>query len=101
MATDPRESLRKRFGQLVVEWKTGCGSSSDFNEMILHPAYQQIIGMGHAVLPLLFEELESAPDHWFWALTAITGVDPVLVQAHGFREAVEAWLAWGRVNKYL
>jgi len=40
-------------------------------------------------------EIQEEPDHWFAALTAITGEGPVQPQ-HDFDEAVEAWLEWGR-----
>lgn len=45
-------------------------------EMAMHPAYQRIIGLGPEVAPLLLRELERQPDHWFWALKALTGADP-------------------------
>ena len=35
--------------------------------------------MGKQALPLIFEELRRKPNHWFWALNAITGQDV----AHG------------------
>ena len=65
--------------------------------LTIHPAYQQIIGMGPAVVPLLLRELEREVDHWFWALKAITGADPVPPASRGkVREMAEAWLRWGR-----
>jgi hypothetical protein len=60
----------------------------------MHPAYQQIIGLGPAGVPLLLRELEREPDHWFWALRAITGEDPVPEEARGrLREMAAAWLS--------
>jgi hypothetical protein len=65
--------------------------------MVLHPAYQRIIGMGTAAVPFLLCELERRPDHWFWALTAITGADPVKPEHRGkLREMANAWLKWGK-----
>ena len=59
--------------------------------------YQQIIGLGPSVLPVLVGELAREPDHWFWALEAITGQNPVPAEAVGNVAAMtEAWLAWGR-----
>ena len=40
-------------------------------------SYQKIIGMGPAVVPLILSELQKEPDHWFWALEAITDENPV------------------------
>jgi hypothetical protein len=67
----------------------------------MHPAYQQIIGIGPAAVPLLLRELERDVDHWFWALKAITGVDPVPPASRGkVREMAAAWLRWGRDQGY-
>ena len=62
---------------------------------MLHPAYQRIIGMGWAVVPLLLNELQRQPDHWFWALQAITGEEPAR-GTETLQAAAEAWLNWGR-----
>jgi hypothetical protein len=61
----------------------------------MHPAYQQIIGMGVDALPLILRELEREPDHWFWALEAITGENPVPPTDRGrLNEMARAWLRW-------
>ena len=61
-----------RFQALVSEWRREVAWTSSSSEMAMHPAYQQIIGMGRVAVPLLLRELEQHPDHWFWALRAIT-----------------------------
>lgn len=87
--------LAKRFRSLAERWRKDTRYVSSIHEMVLHPAYQQIIGMGLEALPFIFHELERRPDHWFWALQAITGEDPV---PHGDRGNVAAmarhWLRW-------
>ena len=50
-------------------------------------SYQKIIGMGPAVVPLILSELETEPDHWFWALEAITDENPVSESDAGDVEA--------------
>ena len=66
----------------------------------MHPAYQQVIGMGWDVVPCILSELETAPDHWFWALTAITGQDPVLPDHRGkLRLMAQDWVRWGTANE--
>jgi hypothetical protein len=41
--------------------------------------------------------MEDRGGHWFWALKAIAGVDPVAPEDRGRVEAMrEAWLRWGR-----
>ena len=44
---------------------------SEPTKKLKHPAYQQIISMGEAALPLILRELERNKDHWFLALMAI------------------------------
>jgi hypothetical protein len=67
------------------------------------PAYQQIIGMGAAAVPLIMKELQNSldqPDHWFWALSMITRADPIPVEMYGKHVAMaKAWIAWGEKHK--
>ena len=66
------------------------------------PPYQKIIGMGAAALPLIFQEMKVAPDHWFWALEAITGEDPVSPEHRGnVAEMTRACLSWARDRGYV
>jgi hypothetical protein len=93
--------LRERFDQLVIEWKKATRFSSSTREMAMHPAYQRIIGMGPAAVPFLLRELEVDPDHWFWALAAITGEDPVPPEDRGrLKRMAASWLNWGRQQGY-
>jgi hypothetical protein len=97
-----REQLRQRFDQLAAQWREDCKYSSFLTERAMHPAYQQIIGMGRGALPLIFEDLQRGPDHWFWALRAITGEDPVPPNSKGkLPEMTAAWLTWAREKQYV
>lgn len=89
------------FSALVNEWREeNCGVSST-NQISMHPAYQQIIGMGQAVIPLLLKELEKKTGRWFWALKSITREDPVPLEHRGnTKEMTKAWLDWGRQRGY-
>lgn len=98
-ATDP--ALERRFRDLVREWKEATQFTSSLTRMVTHPAYQQIIGMGREALPLLFAELCREPDHWFWALRAITGADPVPAEDRGKLGAMTAaWLGWAKEHGF-
>ena len=69
--------------------------------MAMHPAYQKIIGMGPRVIPLILAEIEHRPDHWFWALHSLTGVDPVPRESQGnLAKMAAAWLDWARTRGY-
>ena len=64
-------------------------------------AYQQIIGLGAPAIPLLLRELEREPDHWFWALKVLTGVNPVPQKSRGnIEEMAKHWVAWGKEQGY-
>lgn len=58
--------------------------------------------MGMPVVPLILEDLRHQPYHWFWALNAITGEQPVPQSAHGrVREMADAWINWGEQKKLI
>ncbi|MGD1072729.1 MAG: hypothetical protein ABSB15_21620 [Bryobacteraceae bacterium] len=77
---------------------------SSITEMSMCPSYQAIIGMGKSAVPLLLSQIQSEgddPDQWFWALSSITGVDPVNdVDRGDFSQMATAWLEWGRREGY-
>ena len=89
--------LEAEFRILVEQWKSETGTSSLVQHQVQHPAYQRIIGMGQQAVPLILREMQRRPDHWFWALHAVTGEQPASSGAT-FAEATEAWLAWGRTR---
>ena len=91
----PQSQAKQEFDQLVEIWKAETQIVSSVTEMVAHPAYQQIIGMGSAAVPLIIEQLTIEPDHWFSALKAITGEDPVPDDAKGdLDQMTKAWLEW-------
>ena len=96
-----RQGIAREFQELAETWRKETGHTSSITEMAMHPAYQRIIGLGKAVVPYLLRELEQRPDHWFWALNAITGVNPVKPENRGrVRRMAEDWLRWGREQRY-
>jgi hypothetical protein len=92
--------LERLFHEHVEKWKQETGHLSSITKTLSHPSYLRIIGLAqystnHELERLLLRELESEPDHWFDALTAITGEDPVRPE-YDFDESVNAWIEWGR-----
>ena len=86
-----------RFQVLADQWKAGTAYLSSTPAMVAHPAYQAIIALGRPALPLILRDLEREPAHWFEALQAITGADPVPRSDWGNVPAMRAaWLRWGR-----
>ena len=98
MSTTP--SLAQRFTDLATQWSQETGYHSNMTKRAMHPAYQQIIGMGPAVVPLILDEFRrGSVEDWFWALTAITGENPITeaIAGHVPRMA-DAWIAWGEAH---
>jgi len=92
-----QNSARERFQRLVAEWKEQSRHLSNTAQMAMLKPYQRIIGMGESALPLILEEMQRQPDHWFWALEAITQENPVQPEDAGrLQKMTEAWLAWAR-----
>jgi hypothetical protein len=101
-AITDQEDLETRFRTLVKQWKEDTEADSSIAQMTRHPAYQQIIGLGKPVIPLLLSELQRDADFWFVALQALTGVDPVPRKAAGkIQQMAKAWVKWGRQHGYI
>ena len=90
------EPIHRKFANLAATWKEEVGYTSSLSDLVLSPSYQRIIGLGPRVVPSILVALYREPDHWFWALNALTGVDPVPTSAAGDLAAMtKAWLHWG------
>jgi hypothetical protein len=95
------ESVEEKFTRLALVWDADTCYYSDTTRAVAHPAYQEIIGLGPAVVPLLLRDMERTHQHWFEALRKITGADPVPSSVAGrIPKMVAAWLQWGRENGY-
>lgn len=102
LATAVDTELRRQFESLSAQWKEESRYLSSTTEIATNPAYQRIIGMGMPVVPLILEDLRKQPYHWFWALNAITGEDPVPKSIRGrIREMADAWISWGVEKKLI
>ncbi len=91
-----------KFWELKEQWKECTAKLSSSAKIAMHPAYQQIIGMGQEAIPLILAEMRCEPDHWFWALKSITGGDPVLPKQKGrLKEMTKSWINWGIEQDYI
>ncbi len=94
--------LAERFRILTDEWKKRTMFLSNVSKIAQDPAYQEIIAMGEAAIPLILKELEHDLGHWFIALSRITGANPIPKASAGkVQEMAEAWLSWGREKGYI
>jgi len=99
---DNTPAVAQALSALIDRWRTETSQISSSTERILHPAYQQIIGMGPEVVPLLLKELRDNGGHWFWALSCITRENPVSDEDEGnVPKMRDVWLDWGKNKGYL
>ena len=92
-------ATQERFRALSSQWRQATRFLSADEDIAMHPAYQQIIGMGAKILPSILGELAARLDHWFWALEAIAGESPVDPNDAGDLERMRnAWLEWGHAK---
>lgn len=100
-APAPGETTEQRFRRLEKVWNAETAFLSSVTDLCSHPAFQEIIGMGEAVVPLMLRDLEQQHGFWMWALPEITGADPVPEAERGMIGRMsEAWVRWGRENGY-
>lgn len=93
------ETVEERFRRLEAVWVAEVGHHSSTSKLISHPAFQEIVRMGDAVVPFMLADLEERPRLWVWALPDITGADPVPPSDRGnIAKMSEAWLKWARAN---
>jgi hypothetical protein len=76
-AGEPTESNEEKFRRLAAGWLADTAYVSSTSDLVAHPAFQEIVRMGPAVVPLLLRELQNRTGHWHRALRRITGADPV------------------------
>ncbi len=94
--------LQVVFQELVTLWKTETLILSSATQIVMNESYQKIIGLGPKVLPLIFRELRREQDLWFWALRAITRVDPVPAEHAGkIKNMTADWLEWAYSKGYI
>ncbi len=95
------ESLEQRFRRLESDWTAATGHLSSSTKIIKHPAFQEIIGLGAAVIPFMLRDLRERPRLWVWALPEIAGANPAAAAEGGnIAKLSQAWLEWGREHGY-
>jgi hypothetical protein len=99
--TAPIETVEERLRRLEAVWTAETGYLSSYTEIVKHPAFQEIVRMGKAIVPLMLRDLETRPRLWVWALPQITGTNPVPASDAGnIAKMSEAWIRWGREHGY-
>ena len=93
------DALERAFQQHADLWWQETRILSSIDAKIFNRHYQRIIGMGRAVLPLIFSALRDRGGQWYWALECITGDNPAK-NAETLIEAKRLWLEYGREHGY-
>lgn len=94
------DQTRTVFEKNRDRWLAETSTFSSLTDIAMHPAYQEIIGLGPDVLPLIFRDLEERPGFWFWALAAITRQTPEHEEGD-VESARHAWLNWARAHGHI
>jgi hypothetical protein len=92
--------LEAEFTKLVRRWKEETFHLSSLTKVYAHPAYQRIMAMGTAGIPLILRELQNGQGRWFYALKFMVGKD-ISEGINDFEDAKAAWLEWGYNNNYI
>jgi len=94
-AAERARELEERFTALRTAWKDGTFFESSLSKIESHPAYRDIVALGPDVVPLIIDDLRTAPNFWFAALEELTGEDPVTPEMVGKVAAMsKAWVEW-------
>ena len=90
------------FEKLATQWYKDTLRLSGYFDKILHPAYQQIIGLGESVIPLILGELQDFPAEWFWALQSISRENPAAsLEDVSSSDIAKVWIEWGKNKHYI
>jgi hypothetical protein len=94
--SESEKKSRKKFYRLLRQWKNATEVESSLSNIVMNPAYQKILGMGHDAVPFILEELRlGSPLWWFWALEYITEANPVPSKYKGkVREMAKCWITY-------
>ncbi len=84
------------FDELARQWKEDTQFLSNVGAIIDHPAYEHIISLGEEMVPYIIQDmLENGPNHWFNALSRITGANPITKDIVGnLDKMADAWITW-------
>jgi hypothetical protein len=95
------EMDQERFDRLAEEWRRDTGYLSSYRQALKHPAAQEILAAGGAVVPLILADIPHRPGLWISMLFVITGEDPGGYEPGVVAQMDAAWLRWGRERGYV
>lgn len=97
-----KQQLKKRFDFYNSIWKNETIFSSSISEITNNSAYRSIIGLGQEVLPFIIDDLKTNDNHWFYALEALTGQNPIKENHKGIVPLMKNdWIEWAKENNLI
>jgi len=84
------------------KWKQETKHLSNVEHIVQNEYYQNIIKLGKEVVPFIIEDLiVNGPNHWFNALSVITGKNPIQEKNAGRMDAMTLdWIRWAYLEGY-
>jgi hypothetical protein len=94
-----KQQLKKRFDLYNSIWKSETIFSSSITEITNNAAYRSIIALGQEVIPFIIDDLKVNDNHWFHALEALTGQNPIKENHKGIVLLMKKdWVEWAKEN---
>lgn len=88
--------------RLKEKWLHDTRFDSGYSTLINHPAHLRIVSFGERVIPYLIRDMQKHRTPWFYALTEITGENPISEESWGkIDNIIQDWLAWAKKNNYV
>ena len=93
-------AIAEEFDALANEWHAATDHLSVISDKVMHPAYQDMLGMGELAIPHIVRHLRKDRGWWFHALQHIARGDAA-ADAASKDDAIKAWTNWAREQGYI
>ena len=91
---------QEKFDELVGRIKRDTMFSSRAQDIIDHPAHDELMWYGKSAIPFVIADLRKEPFHWFMTLYMLTGHNPIRQEHAGYVEKMrQDWLSWYDTNR--
>ncbi|MER8661887.1 hypothetical protein NKH34_12175 [Mesorhizobium sp. M1148] len=83
----------------LEQWRDETAFSSLLDDKLQNAHFREIVNLGRAVVPLIFDELRSNQDFLFVALETLVPESDVISFKGSPSDTVEAWLRWAERSR--
>ncbi|MEM9680531.1 MAG: hypothetical protein AAF901_09430 [Bacteroidota bacterium] len=89
------EYIKKQFEDNKANWLEDTMFVSSSTEIFNNSFYQNVINLGEDAIPYMVIDMKENLNHWFYALSKITNVNPVVAEHAGNVELMaDDWYHW-------